>query len=395
MFRQVCSLAFIASGHAAEAAPYSVLMVGDWGGGSNSNPVTSSERSVISGMAKVAEAKGTALTLLMGDNFYESGINDQHKDRWNSGFEQAFSASVFKDMPFYAIAGNHDHWGDVSAQVEYHQQGSGRWNFPNHWYNIDETLPDGKTLRFCMFDSVDLVGMSHMFDNGTKLVPTGPKNLQHANVAWDALETCLNNDADYLFTVAHYPTYSGSSHGSVMESTKLPGLLKKYSVSGHLAGHDHSMQHIERDGQFHVVSGAGRAADYGYSKIDGCKYHYANADDGGFAELSIDAQGAQIIYYDTHGSATYSSGYLGPRTLSPAPAPAPGPCVDVPTNWRSSEGDSCGAYKSKGYCSADGTPGPQWDGGWGPITDYADKNGVSALGACCVCGGGSTIGVVV
>lgn len=380
----------------ASTSAYSVLLVGDWGGGSNSNPVTKSERSVIAGMAKVASSKGSALTLLMGDNFYESGISAQHKDRFSSGFEDAFSASAFKDMPFYAIAGNHDHWGDVSVQVDYHQQGSGRWNFPQHNYNVDETLPDGKTLRFCMFDSVDLIGLSHMLDNGTKLVPQGPKNLQAAAVAWDALETCLSSDADYLFTVAHYPAYSGSSHGSVMESTKLPSLLSKYHASGHLAGHDHSLQHIEMDGQLHVVSGAGRAADYGYSKISGCKYHMANSDTGGFAELSIDAKGAQVIYYSAAGSVAYSSAYVAPRTPSPpAPTPAPAPCKDQPSTWRSSEGDACSVYKSKKYCSADGTTGSGW-GDWGPITDYADAQGISALGACCACGGGgSSLGLVV
>merc|ERR1711957_1081209 len=185
----------------------------------------------------------------MGDNFYDSGIDSKHKDRFSAGFEDAFSASAFKNMPFYAIAGNHDHWGDVSVQVDYHQKGSGRWNFPQHNYNVDETLPDGKKLRFCMFDSVDLIGMSHMLDNGTKIVPEGPRNLQTAAINWKALETCLDSDAEYLFTVAHYPAFSGSSHGSVMESTKLPSLLSKYRATGHLAGHDHTLQHIDRDGQ--------------------------------------------------------------------------------------------------------------------------------------------------
>jgi len=398
----MCCLVGSAAGMAANesASTYSVLLVGDWGGASNSKPVTKSEKSVIAGMAKVASSKGSALTLLMGDNFYDSGIDSKHKDRFSAGFEDAFSASAFKNMPFYAIAGNHDHWGDVSVQVDYHQKGSGRWNFPQHNYNVDETLPDGKKLRFCMFDSVDLIGMSHMLDNGTKIVPEGPRNLQTAAINWKALETCLDSDAEYLFTVAHYPAFSGSSHGSVMESTKLPSLLSKYRATGHLAGHDHTLQHIDRDGQLHVVSGAGNAADYGYSKISGCKYHMSGLDTGGFAELAISSKGAQAIYYSANGAVVYSSATVGPRTPSPSPAPTPAPtsCKDQPSTWKSSEGDKCSVYKSKKYCSSDGTTGSGWDADWGPLTDYASKidgEWVSALGACCVCGGGSSLGLVV
>lgn len=73
----------------------------------------------------------------------------------------------------------------------------------------------------------------------------------------------------------------------------------------------------------------------------------------------------------------------------PTPAPPPPTCADKPANWASSEGDSCCAFQWNSYCTPEGKQGPSWDPGWGPISDYADKNGISALTACCVCGGGS------
>jgi len=311
----------IASGVALqsnETSTYSVLVLGDWGGSSDSRPTTSMETAVISGMANVASSKGSAMTLLLGDNFYHSGI--KNSDRFDAGFEKAFSTSKsgFKDMPFYAIAGNHDHLGNVKVQIDYNGKGSGRWNFPDYDYTVDKTLPDGKKLRVCMFDSVKNTGLSHMFDNGTMLVAEGPTDLQAASVSWSKLESCLNSDADYLFTAAHYPAYSGCQHGSVMANTQLPDLLTKYNAHGHLAGHDHCMQHIERDGQFHVVAGAGSDGWYSYKSISGAQWYMSSNNHGsvtgGFAELEITSSGVKVIFYDNSGQQIHASGAKAPRS---------------------------------------------------------------------------------
>lgn len=325
------------------ASTYSVMILGDWGGSSDSKPVTDMETAVISGMANVAASKNSAMTLLLGDNFYHSGITSS--GRFAAGFENAFSTKKF-DMPFYAIAGNHDHLGKVSVQIDYHQKGSGRWNFPDYDYTLDKTLPDGKKLRICMFDSVKNTGLSHMYDNGTMVVPDGPADLQAASISWSKLESCLNCDADYLFTAAHYPAYSGCAHGSVMAKTQLPDLLKKYNVHGHLAGHDHCMQHIEKDGCLHVVAGAGSDGWYSYKSISGGKWQISSDNrgsvKGGFAELEISSSGAKIVYYDDKGSELHSTGTFGPRSPSPSPTPTPTPTPsgswDCRTNKKAATG---------------------------------------------------------
>jgi len=325
------------------SSSYSVLILGDWGGSSDSTPVTSMEKAVISGMAKVAESQGSAMGLLLGDNFYHSGITSS--GRFEAGFENAFSTSnPGLNMPFYAIAGNHDHLGNVKVQIDYHQKGSGRWNFPDYDYTIDKTLPDGKKLRICMFDSVKNTGLSHMYDNGTIVVPDGPADLQAASVSWSKLESCLNCDADYLFSAAHYPTYSGCQHGSVMSKTDLPGLLNKYNAHGHLAGHDHCMEHIEKNGQFHVVAGAGSDGWYSYSSISGEKWHISSNNHGsvkgGFAELQFSSSGVKMVYYDDKAKQLYASSAAGPRTPSPSPSPTPSPAGnwDCRTNKKAATG---------------------------------------------------------
>merc|ERR1712107_147810 len=98
--------------------------------------------------SEIAVAKNSAMTLLLGDNFYSSGITTP--SRFEPGFENAFSQSAFSSMPFYAIAGNHDHLGNVHVQIEYHKQGSGRWNFPDYDYTIDKSL----TMEHCVLQMV-------------------------------------------------------------------------------------------------------------------------------------------------------------------------------------------------------------------------------------------------
>ena len=79
-----------------------------------------------------------------------------------------------------------------------------------------------------------------------------------------------------------------------------------------------------------------------------------------------------------------------PRPPPPPPPPTPpSNCSDHPKNWRSSEGDACCVYQWNSYCTPQGGEGPSWDHkAWGPISRYANKRGVSAIEACCACGGG-------
>jgi hypothetical protein len=76
-----------------------------------------------------------------------------------------FDQPAFSDFPFYVILGNHDHYGNATAQLEYGQQkmGSGRWNFPaldvdNLYYKIAKEFTDpagnAVTVDVFMLDTV-------------------------------------------------------------------------------------------------------------------------------------------------------------------------------------------------------------------------------------------------
>lgn len=72
--------------------------------------------------------------------------------------------------------------------------------------------------------------------------------------------------------------------------------------------------------------------------------------------------------------------------------PAGCTCTDNPPNWHSKENATCAAYDQEGFvgsgqkwCSR-GHPDPMFQG-W--IHHYGNLNGVDAMEACCICGGGT------
>merc|ERR1719498_1986651 len=64
-------------------------------------------------------------------------------------------------------------------------------------------------------------------------------------------------------------------------------------------------------------------------------------------------------------------------------------CNTVPTGWTDSRNVGCAYYQQARWCNADGSPGVGWDKGFGELKDYA-RDGVTAMEACCECGGGKT-----
>merc|ERR1719163_1354967 len=62
-------------------------------------------------------------------------------------------------------------------------------------------------------------------------------------------------------------------------------------------------------------------------------------------------------------------------------------CSTEPADWRSAGLSDCATYVSSNYCTADGGYGSGWEPTFATFSIWA-TNGVTALQACCGCGGG-------
>ncbi len=85
----------------------------------------------------VAKNNDTDFVFLVGDNFYEDGLETVTSARWRTTFQTIFRENYeySGNLEYYAQTGNHDYKGNVSAQIEYSQLDE-RWVMPDLWYAI-------------------------------------------------------------------------------------------------------------------------------------------------------------------------------------------------------------------------------------------------------------------
>ncbi|XP_054459861.1 tartrate-resistant acid phosphatase type 5a isoform X2 [Anoplopoma fimbria] len=235
------------------------IAVGDWGGVPYPPYITAVQKATAREMSKVAEQMGADFILALGDNFYYKGVNSVDSPRFQDTFETVYTAKSLK-VPWYVLAGNHDHAGNVKAQIDYSHK-SDRWKFPSYYYELNFRIPNtGKTLTIIMLDTIMLCGNS---DDFLDEKPRGPLREVDANrqLTW-LQERLARSKADFLLVAGHYPVWSVSEHGPTeCLLQRLRPLLIKYKATAYLCGHDHNLQYIKESGVGYVVSGAGNFLD--------------------------------------------------------------------------------------------------------------------------------------
>ena len=303
------------------------LAIADWGG----LPVwpywTPGQRKVARAMGRVAERFGSSFALTLGDHFYFSGVKSADDPRWRRTFERVFSHPMLQGAGFWrAVAGNHDHDGNISAQRAYSARNGSRWHYPALQHRWREKLPtdDGTIVDIVLIDTVLLCG------------PPGREVSRIDELAarsWAWVEAALEDsaDADYLIVAGHYPVHSPSSHGPTRcRRRRLEPLLIKFPVAAYFSGHDHAMFHIGGAGsQFHGV-GAGfmlSSSRRHMHTIPPAQLHFfrrarsalRGVAQGGFAGVAVSAAALTIRHYDESGRVLHQATVL-PRPRRPAQA---------------------------------------------------------------------------
>lgn len=290
----------------------SFLATADWGG----LPVwpwkTPGQIRVAKGMGHIAERQSSKFVLSLGDHFYFHGVLSADDRRWKQTFDQVYAARSLQGAGFWrVVGGNHDHAGNVSAQLAYAARAGSRWHYPALQYRWREVLDDesGTSIDFVMIDTVLLCGMP------------GRRPKPGASARWAWVERALAaSQADFLVVGGHYPVHSPSSHGpSRCLQTKLEPLLQRASASVYLSGHDHCLFHAGAAGstQFHGV-GAGFTASRSQknrrtmTKRAPLRFFFGGRGrlhvlTGGFAAVSVSAAGLTVTHYDDQGKALHSS----------------------------------------------------------------------------------------
>jgi tartrate-resistant acid phosphatase type 5 len=264
------------------------VALGDWGCGESNCKVPPSAplgyqngaentRMVAAAMSASATAIGSQFVLALGDNFYFRGVKSVDDPLFAEVWEKQFVAPSLT-TPWYVILGNHDHYGNPEAQIDFSRQARdcqdfkhcpNRWTLPRYWYS-KQIKTKSFSVNFVFIDTVILCqGASEALAaekarmgalNGADLErwnSWADQRRMMAKLQMEWLQATLNaSTAEWIIVAGHYPVYSGGEHGNTAELQHLvEPLLQHFRVDAYLCGHDHTLQHLKSRGVNYFVSG--------------------------------------------------------------------------------------------------------------------------------------------
>ncbi|KAG8176206.1 hypothetical protein JTE90_001726 [Oedothorax gibbosus] len=296
-------------------------VIADWGGAPFFPYKTFVELAVGREMAMLASKLEIDAVLALGDNFYMDGVKDVDDPRFKETFETAFNYQSL-GVPWLVVAGNHDYYGNASAQIAYTRKSS-RWHFPEFYYLKSYKVPaSNMTVDIVMMDTVILCGNTD---------PQRPEeqpvldcvNARNSLTHWKWLEKTLHSSrANYLLVCGHYPVYSIATHGPTdCLVKKLRPLMKKNNVTAYFSGHDHNLQHIHvQPSEDYFVTGSTNFIDpskKNANKIppNSLAFHWGDMFSlGAFTYVDINAANMTVTFIRSNGKNLYTYS-KGPRFM--------------------------------------------------------------------------------
>ena len=222
-------------------------------------------------MVERAKTDGLDFILTVGDNIYPGGVQSADDPQWETKFEEVYDDPSLQ-VPFYPTLGNHDHGGDVSAQIDYSARNE-NWRMPGRYYTFTRTLADGTAVQFFALD-------------------TTPIDQRHPDAAAQLTwldEQLGQSNARWKIVFGHHPLYGHKLHrgpNRVMIA-RLDPLFTRHNVDLYLAGHDHTLEMLKPvKGVNYVITGAAGGPDKAYAVAWTDESFYA-ATLGGFTLLRI------------------------------------------------------------------------------------------------------------
>lgn len=177
--------------------------------------------------------------LVVGDMIYPKGPPHVFDKRFKIFFEQIYQD--FGQMPFYAVAGNHDHHGNIQAEIEY-TYFSERWRFFSLFYHLD-FLPDW--IKIVGLDTSSLIAGETL-----KETTEAQRNLTK--------ETLCGESESWHMLFGHHPSDASGKHGGNFEIRDfLSPVEEDCGIDFYFAGHEHHQEHIKVDGYDVILQGGG------------------------------------------------------------------------------------------------------------------------------------------
>jgi tartrate-resistant acid phosphatase type 5 len=258
----------------------------------------SEQYAVADAIAVVCARDGCDFALYLGDNFYDSGVDDTSDSQWDEKFELPYAEL---DFPFYPVLGNHDYGGEGigwelwkgSIYVDYTAK-SDKWTMPDLYYS--------HTHGDATFYGLDTTQVFWGFGSDQE--------------SWLRSELARGS-ATWTVAYGHHPYISNGPHGNAGYYEGLEWLpivngeaIEDFvdaaicgQVDLYIDGHDHSLQWPKSTctGTEFMVSGAGAKT----TELSGSNATWFEQEIEGFVWIELKGRTMTGVYYDLNGAELY------------------------------------------------------------------------------------------
>ena len=250
---------------------------------------------IAAGMGRVATEQEIHFVVLTGDNFYPKGVASVADTQWQDKFERLYRDVSLLNLPVYAVLGNHDHRGNVAAQVKYAAErlGSGRWRMRGLQYHQDFGIVDNRVLLRIVF--LDTVPMARSW----------LKSHTAQLFIREAME--LPGNPIWRVVVGHagVRSYSQLPLAQKLSLAELGPLMRELNIDLVLSGNDRFQQVLDIPGEpLHVsTNGGGDKLEHELQEQASDRTFIAVRP--GFSCVTVDRHSLEIAMLDRNGRVTY------------------------------------------------------------------------------------------
>lgn len=229
------------------------IAMGDWGRNGADH-----QKQVADQMGKVAAATFSQFTIAAGDNFYPGGVISEFDPLFKYSFEDIYTAFSLQ-WDWYVVLGNHDYKSNPDAEVAYSKI-SRRWKMPARYYS-KKFFINADTSQVVLVAFIDTNPLIAEFYKNADYGPNVKTQDSTKQKKW--LEKTLSDKSPNIkwkIVVGHHPVYTGGGRTEAYDTRAVRQILQpifdKYKVDVYLAGHEHSLQHIQKNNTNYFISGS-------------------------------------------------------------------------------------------------------------------------------------------